>query len=167
MNIILIGMRGSGKTTIGKLLAKKLNCSFIETDERIEKKVKKTIASFVSEKGWNSFRNIEAEIIQTLAGAKNSVIATGGGAVLSNENISILKTLGKILYLDAPARLLLERIGNDSKRPFLTQSKTRREDIERTLKSRADMYKNVADYRIDASRTESEIMKNILSKMKL
>lgn len=167
MNIILIGMRGSGKSTVGKLLAQKLQFHFIETDDEIEKKTGKNIASIVTQKGWGYFRTVENEIIQSLTHIQRTVVATGGGVILSKNNRSLLKILGKIIYLESPVDLLLERVGDDLNRPFLTHAKTRREDIEKTLEGRESLYLKTADITVQTSKSISEVIDEIISKTRL
>lgn len=163
MNIILIGMRGSGKTTIGKLLAHKLGLEFIETDQEIEKITGKNIATVVKQNGWDFFRTVEKEIIQSLKHRNKAVVATGGGVILSQDNIIVLKTLGKLIYLETPVDLLLERVGDDLNRPFLTDAKTSREDVESTMRERDTIYQQEADITINTSKKISEIIDEIIS----
>lgn len=167
MNIILIGMRGSGKSTVGKLLSQKLQFHFIETDHEIEKKTGKNIASLVKQHGWDFFRRVEKEIICSLKSITNSVVATGGGVILSENNISVLKTLGKIIYLETPVDQLVDRVGDDLNRPFLTDAKTRREDIEKTLEGRESLYLKTADITVQTSKSISEVIDEIISKTRL
>ncbi len=151
MNIILIGMRGSGKTTIGRLLAKRLNKPFIEMDEQIEHAQNMSIATIVNVNGWKYFRKLESELVATLKNTDHTVIATGGGVVEDEENMTILKSKGFIIYLIAPVKTLVKRIGQDDKRPYLTQAKSIEEDLKKTYKKREKLYKSVSDISIDSS----------------
>lgn len=146
MNIIFIGMRGSGKTTISKLLAEKLGYPHIETDNLIEKKVGMQIADFVKKNGWEAFRTRESEIIQELSSYNHAVISGGGGIVLRKKNVAALKPNGVFIYLTASIDTLYERIKNDTNRPFLTTAKTHREDIGKTLHEREKIYQDTADF---------------------
>lgn len=156
MNIIFIGMRGSGKTTISKLLAEKLGYPYIETDDRIEKKVGMKIADFVKKTGWEAFRTRESEIIQELSTYNHTVISGGGGVVLRKENVSALKANGIFVYLTASVDTLYERIKEDTNRPFLTDAKTHREDIEKTLHEREKIYQDAADFVISTEENTIE-----------
>ena len=157
MNIVLIGMRGSGKTAVGKLLARKLGKRFIEMDELIVQKMGMSIPEIVSKYGWNKFRNVEEEICREAAQLDNVVIATGGGVVTRQENIRELKKKGKLVWLDVSLDTLLERIGDDPNRPSLT-GKSQREDMETVLAERRPIYEQAADYIIDTEgRTPKEI----------
>ena len=96
MNIVLIGMRGSGKTAIGKLLAKRLGKQFIEMDELIVQRLGQSIPEIVNRYGWEKFRDTEEEITREVAGLDNVINATGGGVVTREENIRELKKKGKL-----------------------------------------------------------------------
>jgi len=148
MNIVLIGMRGSGKTTIGKLLAKRLSKQFIEMDELIVQRLGLSIPEIVSSYGWQKFREVEAEITREAAGFDNVVNATGGGVVTREENIRELKQKGKLVWLKAGLDTLLSRIGDDQSRPSLT-GKSQREDMEAVLAERSPIYERAADFIVD------------------
>lgn len=106
-NIVLIGMPGSGKTTVGKLLAQELGRPYWDTDTLIEEKTGKTPAQIILEQGEPAFRDIETEVIRELAVQNGSVIATGGGAVLRPENAEFLRRNGKLFFLDRPLEMLI------------------------------------------------------------
>ena len=157
MNIVLIGMRGSGKTVVGRLLAQRLGKRFIEMDELIVQKMGMSIPEIVSKYGWNKFRDVEEDICREVAQLDNVVIATGGGAVTRPGNIRELKKKGRLVWLDVSLDTLLERIGDDPNRPSLT-GKSQREDMEAVLAERRPIYEQSADYIIDTEgRTPEEI----------
>lgn len=106
-NIVLTGMPGSGKSTVGRLLAEKLSRPFVDVDVRITETAGKTPAQIITEQGERAFRDIEADVIRSLSAENGCVIATGGGAVLRQENIDNLKQNGKIFFLDRPVEQLL------------------------------------------------------------
>jgi shikimate kinase len=143
-NIVLIGMRGSGKTTIGKLLAKKLNKDFIDTDNYIEKKERKKISKIVDEKGWDYFREKEKKCIEEISKSGNSIISTGGGVVLNEENIKNLKRNGIIVFIKTPIKILLKRINNITERPSLT-GKAMEEELKDIWEKRKDKYMKYTD----------------------
>src|SRR3989344_2301289 len=149
MNIVLIGMRGSGKSTIGKILAQRLKTDLIETDSLIEKSEGQKIKDIVAKKGWNSFRSLERNIIASLKDRDNVVITTGGGVVLDKKNINILKKNGILIYLHASTEELLKRIKHAGGRPFLTNTSSMKKDIEDTFKLRKNLYENAANMIID------------------
>jgi len=169
-NIILIGFRATGKTTIGKLLAKTLNKRFIDTDNLIERKVGKTISEIVAREGWPGFRKREKAVIRELAKEKNLVLALGGGAVLDKENVEYLKKNGFFVWLKANSKTILQRLKQDKKttfqRPSLT-GKPLEAEIKEVLKERIPVYQDVADKSIDTDKMcPKEIVRIILSWLK-
>ena len=140
-NIVLIGMAGCGKTTVGKNLAEKIGFRFIDTDEEIVKKYGDIVEIFKT-KGETAFRKMESEIIKEISALQGVVIATGGGAVLKKDNIDSLKLNGKIYFLDRP----LEDIIPTSDRPLSSN----KEDLEKRFYERYDIYLNACDKRIEA-----------------
>ena len=148
MNIVLIGVRGSGKTAVGKLLAERLGKRFIEMDELIGQRAGLNIPEIVTKYGWEKFRDVEEEITREVAGLDNVVNATGGGVVTREKNVRELKQKGKLFWLKASLDTLLRRIGNDQSRPSLT-GKSPREDMESVLTERSPIYERVADFIID------------------
>lgn len=166
-NIVLIGMRGSGKTTIAKLLAKKSGKQYIELDEILAKKVGMDIPQIVKKYGWDFFRNKEAEIAKEAALHTDKIISTGGGIILNAKNVEVLKENGIFILLNASPSTLLKRIGNDSNRPFLTNAKTRKEDIENLLKERLALYKQAADYIIETDGLKpAQVFSQIIKRIK-
>jgi len=164
MNIVLIGMRGSGKTTVGKLLAKRLGTQFIEMDELIVQRLGQSIPEIVNNYGWKKFRDVEAEITREVAQLDNVVNATGGGVVTREENIRELKKKGKLVWLKADIDTLLRRIGNDQSRPSLT-GKSQREDMEAVLAERSPVYQRVADFIIDTEGKMPEEVAETIAKL--
>ncbi|MDL1955941.1 MAG: shikimate kinase AroL [Candidatus Desulfofervidus auxilii] len=165
-NIILIGFRATGKTTIGKLLAQKLNKPFIDTDILIEKRAGKTIAEIVKEEGWSGFRKREKMIIKELAEKEDIVLALGGGAILDAENVECLKKNGIFIWLKAKPETILKRLYQDKKttsqRPSLT-GKSLDAEINQILKERLPIYENIADISIDTDKMlPEEIIKIIM-----
>lgn len=154
-NIVLIGMPGSGKTTVGKILAEKTGREFIDTDEIIEKE-NGDIAEIFKTQGEEEFRKIEADVIKRVSALQGKVIATGGGAVLNEENTDFLKFNGKIYFIDRP----LDQIIATPDRPL---SNTK-EELEKRFNERYEIYKKSCDKQIlskgTASYTADEIIKD-------
>ncbi|MGH7908792.1 MAG: shikimate kinase, partial [Thermodesulfobacteriota bacterium] len=113
-NIFLIGFMGAGKTTVGKILAKKLKLTFIDLDEVIEKKLNLTIQEIFSRYGEDFFRNAETKALRSIADKDRHVVAAGGGVVLRKENWQIMKANGFTVYLRAPAEVLWSRVKNNT-----------------------------------------------------
>ena len=165
-NIVLIGMRGSGKTTVAKLLAEKLQKNHIELDEMLAKKVGMPIALIVEKYGWAYFRKVESDVVKEVAVYSDTIISTGGGVVINTESVSTLKKSGTLVLLDASVETLVKRTGNTKNRPFLTNKKNRKEEIREVLKQRKTLYGQAAD-EIIATDTLSpkEVVEEILLKL--
>lgn len=153
-NVVLIGMPSSGKSTVGRLLAEKLDEKFIDTDELITEKIKMPIKDFFALHGEEKFREVETEVIREIAGRGGLVIATGGGAILRRENLTSLRYNGNILFIDRPLNLL---IPTDS-RPLSSD----RMALENLYMTRISIYNEACDSRIEAIGTPIEIAENIL-----
>lgn len=166
-NIVLIGLMGSGKTTIGHLLQKALDekYMFIDTDVEIEKKVGKTIPEIFSEEGEAFFRNIETEVIRELSKQKNLIISTGGGAVIREENLKNLQNNGQLFYLKTDVEILAKRLANDKTRPLLN-NEDRYTKLKELLDKREVFY-NKAHFVINTNSKEPQgIVEEILSCLK-
>jgi len=162
MNIVLIGMRGSGKTTVGKILAQKLGRELVQMDELIVRKAGLTIPEIVAKHGWEKFRKLEDETTSEVARRDNIINASGGGVVTREKNVQALKKNGVIVWLQASVDTLLKRIGEDSQRPLLV-ARTPREDMEITLNERKPLYQQAADLAIDTeNKTPEEVAKAII-----
>lgn len=140
-NIILVGMPGSGKTTAGKIIAKRLSKKFIDTDKLIVKKAGKSIPDIFREDGEAAFRDIEAEVIREVSTETNLLISTGGGAVMRGENVEWLRRGGKIYFLDrAP-----DSVKPDGTRPLITDE----DSAIRLYNERIDTYRAVSDFTVE------------------
>jgi len=153
-NIVLIGLMGSGKTTIGKHISEKTGMHFVDTDELIVQKAKKPIKLIFGEDGEPDFRDIESEVIEKASQQTNIIISTGGGAVLRDENIENLKKSGVLFYLYAPAEELFERIKDDRERPLINTPNPI-ETLKRIQIGREIFYEQ-ADYKIYTSKKTPE-----------
>ena len=154
-NIVLIGMSGSGKTTVGKILAEKLNREFIDTDEQIVKKDGRDISTIFKESGEEYFRELESEVLREVGVLSGKVIATGGGVVEKEQNYFSLKQNGKIFYLQREIEAL-DRKG----RPLVCSATA----VKNLFERRKDKYLDFADLLIDNNqelqKTVGEIVKN-------
>jgi shikimate kinase len=147
MNIVLIGFRAVGKTSLGRLLAQELGLGFLDTDMLVQEHIGEDIRDFVTKHGWQAFRGIEAMILKSLAGLDNYVIATGGGVVELLENLNLLKSLGPVVWIKAPIPKIKERL-SDHTRPSLTGQGPKKE-VESVLKKRTPLYLRAADLVFD------------------
>ena len=158
MNIVLIGMRGSGKTTVGRILATKLEREFVEMDRLISQRAGLSIPEIVERYGWTKFRELEEEVTGEVARLENIVNAAGGGVVTREKNIKELKRNGVLVWLKASADLLVRRIGQDGNRPPLVSGRTQQEDMEITFAEREPLYQKAADLVIDTeNKTPEEV----------
>ncbi|MBU1340768.1 MAG: shikimate kinase AroL [Proteobacteria bacterium] len=167
MKIFLIGYRCTGKTTIGKLLANRLNIDFIDTDHLIEQSADASILQIVEKQGWEKFRHLEKKMLLNTKNMKNSVIATGGGIILDPDNQQYIKNNGFSIWLDADINTILHRLNTDHKtpdsRPSLTDNDLLKE-TEDILKQRKPLYEKTADIRIDTSVVSPEEIVNIIDR---
>lgn len=153
-NIVLVGMPASGKSTVGKLIAEKLHREFADTDVLVEQKTGKSIPQIFEEEGEMAFRRIEAEIVAEVSKKTGVVIATGGGVVLSKDNVSALSQNGKIYFIDRPLKLLCPT----DDRPLTAT----REAMEKKYNERYDIYKSCADVTINADSDAEKVAKAIM-----
>jgi shikimate kinase len=172
MSIILIGYRGSGKTTVGRQLAGRLGYSFVDSDERIVLAEGKTIKDIFEQEGEKRFRDLETEIVQALAGAENQVISLGGGAILREQNRRAIQAGESIIiYLRAEAEELHRRIHTDiataANRPHLTHLGGGIEEIRSVLAQREPIYRQVMTAEVDVTRASvEEVVTAILKLLK-
>lgn len=140
MNIVLTGLRGSGKTKIGKLLSKKLIWDFVDLDREIEKSENMSIKDIVALRGWEYFRAKETDVTKKIAKHDQTVIATGGGTIIDPENEKALKEKGKIVYLYRKPEDCVKYIHTDPNRPRLTSQETLEEEMKHLYKERNGRY---------------------------
>ena len=148
MNIVLIGYRGTGKSTVGQLLAARLGRELVSTDAEIIKRAKRTIPEIVNQEGWEYFRNLESDVCRELASRDKLVIDTGGGAILRTQNVEALKKNGTVFWLTASIETIGKRIGGDDQRPSLTGGKSFVDEIGDVLRERTPNYQTAADHTI-------------------
>ncbi len=154
MNIVLIGYRCSGKTTVGKLLARDLEKKFLDTDRLIEEKMGLSIHSHVSQNGWRVFRRVEREVVETIASRDALVIATGGGVVIDQENVRNLRKNGWVVWLYTGVPVTRERMKNAQNsgelRPTLSGADPL-DEIDQILQERKPLYEHASDYMVDTN----------------
>ncbi|MBQ7880057.1 MAG: shikimate kinase [Clostridia bacterium] len=149
MNLILCGMMGAGKTTIGIKIAELTGRRWYDTDGVIVDKYGK-ISDIFEYYGEAHFRKLETETVRELVKMDNLIISTGGGLVLKSENNALLKTNGKIVFLRASFETLSKRLIVDGTRPLLqTSTESISDRLARLMKERAPVYEHVADYVVD------------------
>jgi shikimate kinase len=147
-NIYFIGLMGAGKTTIGRLLAKQMGREFYDSDHEIERKTGVKIPLIFELEGESGFRKRETTAIDELSQLDGVIVATGGGAVLLEENRQYLKNTGKVIYLRAKVNDLYQRTRNDKSRPLL-QGANPKQKLEQLYVARDPIYTALADYIVD------------------
>ena len=166
MNIILIGFRCTGKTTVGRQLAQRLRMKFVDSDQYLEFKTGAVISDLWQRKGESTFRLLEADALADLAKGDNQVLATGGGAVLRYKNIHNLKRNGIIILLEADPRSVFERILKDprsmTQRPRLNPHKDPFDEVQEQMEFRRPYYLQAADIRI---RTEEKPADDVVGEL--
>lgn len=169
MNIVLIGYRCSGKTSVGRIIAKRTGMDFYDTDDMIVKETGISIREFVQEHGWDRFREIEKDVVEEASGFDNAVIATGGGVVIDEDNVKALKGKGYIVWLEVDADILINRMENDrdtdDARPSLTGVDPAAETRE-VLEMRTPLYRKAADLVVNTGRlSPNEVAKRIMTEV--
>ncbi|MGL5329226.1 MAG: shikimate kinase [Peptostreptococcaceae bacterium] len=164
MKIILIGLMGAGKTTIGKALSSQLDYKFIDMDDEIEKEEGMSIVEIFDKHGESKFRKLESELLKKIIEEENVIISTGGGIVKENFNFELLKEEKNVFFLDGNVETLLRNLSNSiDKRPLLKNSGNLRSKIEDLLKERYDRYKECADVKINIdNKNIDEVVSQIL-----
>ena len=164
MNLVLIGYRGTGKSTVAELLARRLGWKAISTDAHIVEKAQMKIPDIVASDGWDHFRNLETEVCLALKNQDRLVIDTGGGIILRPENMEALKPNSLVFWLTATVSTIARRIADDTQRPALTAGKTFVEEIQEVLTERTPKYQAAADHTIAADNlSPEEIASQILT----
>lgn len=163
-NIVLVGFMAVGKTTLGKLLADQLNFKFVDLDLFIENQEGMPISEIFRRKGEGYFRQKESEVLDLLSDVDQSVIATGGGTVISEENRKKLKQIGKVVYLEAEPSWILTNLKRSTViRPLLLGEREPMDKIIEMLENRRLYYENTSEIKIPVSRrTLDEIVKDIV-----
>lgn len=163
-NIVLIGMSGSGKTTIGLALSYKMKMAFVDMDSYIERKYSKKISEIFAEIGEEGFRKLETETAKYLGEKyQNTIISTGGGVVLKPENMEYLKKTGTVIYINRTVENILSTL-NSEKRPLL---KSNPEKLYEMYKIRHPLYRKYADICIMNSGKFSECVDDVYEAVKM
>ncbi|MEW5007895.1 MAG: shikimate kinase AroK [Cycloclasticus sp.] len=166
-NIYLVGPMAAGKSTVGRLLAKRLNKTFYDTDVEIIECTGVEIALIFELEGEEGFRQRETETLRRLSALEGVVVATGGGLVLREENRVILQETGRIIYLQCSVDQQLRRTKHDTKRPLL-QIANPRAKLEQLMKERAPIYESISDVKISTNKTNSKrVINAILDKLSI
>ena len=164
MNLVLIGYRGTGKSTVAELLATRLGWKAVSTDAQIVERAQMKIPDIVASHGWEHFRDLETEVCLTLKDQDRLVVDTGGGIILRPDNMEALKPNGLVFWLTAEVSTMTRRISEDTQRPALTAGKTFLEEIQEVLTERTPKYQAAAGHIIATDDlSPEEIVSKILT----
>jgi len=150
-NIFLIGLMGTGKTTVGRQLSRQLKMDFYDSDRVIEERTGVDIPLIFEKEGETGFRTREIAIIDELTQKKNIILATGGGAVLSGDNRNHLINRGTVFYLKSNLKTLIQRTSKSKNRPLLHADESVEVILQRLLDQRGPLYEEAADYTIETA----------------
>lgn len=165
MKIVLVGYRGSGKTTVGRILSNMLFLDFVDTDSVIEEIVGESISSFVEKNGWERFREVESEVVKELSKKDNVVIASGGGTFINPENYRRLKGEGTFfVFLDARPETLRKRIATSNRPPLLGSDSV--SEVDTVLRKRRPIYTSISDLTVETDDLSPyQVAKKIVEKI--
>jgi len=161
VNVILTGLRGTGKSSVGKALAQRLDFMFVDTDTRIEELAGYRIAEIVAQHGWEYFRALERQVVSQVAAADRQVVATGGGTLIDEENARLLKTRGVVILLLCELPILQRRITLGSNRPSLTGQGSAETELAQVWEARWVRYYAVADATYDVSAESANMIEDL------
>lgn len=165
-NLILVGPMGAGKTTVGRLLAAELSCEFFDTDHEIQQRCGADIPWIFDVEGEDGFRQRETQMIRELSARNGAVIATGGGAVLREENRDLLRESGTVIYLSITVEQQLKRTSRDRSRPLL-QRPDKEKVLREMYRQRDPLYRATADIIIRSERRgPRSVVRNIVQQVK-
>lgn len=161
MNIYLCGFMGCGKSHIGKMLAKKTGCNFLDLDSYIEEKESMSIPEIFDKLGEPHFRKLEEKYIREMP--EKSIVATGGGAVINPVTAESARKAGKLVFLDVDFELCYKRIKGDAHRPLVM--KNTKEQLLELFNKRREIYIKHSEFSVDANGKDTEIANDILEKV--
>lgn len=165
-NIILVGLMGAGKSTIGRQLARKLHLDFYDSDKVIEERTGVSIPTIFEIEGESGFREREEQVIEELAALPNTLLATGGGSILRETNRKHIRAGGTVIYLRANAEQLFQRIRHDKNRPLM-QTANPLQTLRDLLQTREPYYLEVADLIIPTGKQKVHVLlRDIQNKLK-
>lgn len=159
--IVLVGMPGSGKSTVGRQLARHLGWRFIDSDAEIEHRLGDSIRAHFEQHGEDSFRDIESATLADLAGQSKAVLSTGGGSVLREANRAVLRAAGPVVYLRATPEDLYRRLRHDQQRPLL-QGPDPLGKLRQLFRVRDPLYREVAEFTLDTGRSSVPALVQLL-----
>jgi shikimate kinase len=164
VNVILTGMRGTGKSSLGRFLADLLTFTFVDTDLLIEESAGQPIADIVADHGWAYFRTVERQVVTRVAVNDRQVVATGGGTLIDEENARQLKTSGVVVLLVCDISILQQRIASQGGRPSLTDQGSATAELAHVWETRRARYLEIADLLYDVSAESADCLHDLQCK---
>jgi shikimate kinase len=169
-NLVLIGYRATGKTSVGARLAEALHCAFVDLDQVLVREAGRSVVEIVAQEGWDEFRRLEKELVARYRDTRGQVLATGGGVILDPDNVAALRKNGILIWLTAEPAAIQTRLAQDqprdANRPSLTGADTVQE-VEAVLEERAPLYQAAAQMSVDTThRSVSQVVKLVLAALK-
>ena len=164
-SIVLVGMMGAGKSSVGRCLQRRTALARVDTDEIVAAEFGMTISEIFEKHGETVFRDAETNTLRRLASTRPAIVVTGGGIVLRQENVDLLKQLGTIVWLTADESVLFERASRRDTRPLLQKDNPRNVFAE-LFRKREPLYASAADFKIDTSKkNHDDVAQEILDKL--
>ena len=158
MNLVLIGYRGTGKSTVARLLSQRLGMDVVSLDEEIVRDAGRSIPEIVAADGWPHFRDMESAVTRRVAARDGLIIDAGGGVILRRENVEHLRHHGRLFWLKASVPAIVARIHTGTERPALTAGKSFTEEVEEVLRERTPLYAAAAHHQVDTDgRTPEDV----------
>lgn len=148
MNLVLIGYRGTGKSSVAERLAADLRLEHRGMDGELVRRFGKSVPEFVEANGWDAFRDEEARLAREWGGMDGLLIDCGGGVIVRDKNIEALKQNGKIVWLTASVESIVQRIQGDTQRPSLTGTRSFTDEVQEVLEARIPLYRKAADHTV-------------------
>ena len=168
-NIVFLGLRGSGKSTVAREVASRLEAEMVDTDKVVQERAGESIAEIVNKSGWQAFRDLEEEVLGETCGTVGRIVATGGGVVLREANRQRLRSCGAVFYLMVGIPLIVQRLQHeedDEERPALSRESLEEELIQ-TLRQREPLYYECLDYLLPGEKTPQELADKVLETLEL
>lgn len=162
MNIYLIGFMGVGKSTVARLLSKRLDYELIDTDHEIELEEGMPVSEIFKLEGEEYFRGLEAYLIHKIAGQDRTVVSCGGGIIKSEDNIKAMLGSGYVILLEAAPEVIYDRLKDDNTRPLL-QKNPGLEGVRKLMKEREEFYNKAYTHKVDANRAPEQVAEDIIN----
>jgi len=148
VNVVLVGYRGTGKSSVAALLGRDLGLRVVSLDAEIARRAGKSIPEIVADVGWPGFRDLEEDVVRAFAARDDQVIDCGGGVIEREANIERLRAAGPVIWLTASTRAIVERIEGSAERPSLTGAKSFTDEVEEVLERRRPLYRRIAHHEV-------------------